>query len=68
MDSNQISEVDITWHIYVGTIAAIVPATIAVALRFFARYVSSAGFWWDDYTIVLSLVSVGRIVGGMESC
>jgi hypothetical protein len=56
MDSNQ-TEVDTTWHIYVGTIATIIPATIAISLRFAARYVSSAGFWWDDYTIALSLVS-----------
>ncbi|KAJ5651920.1 hypothetical protein N7507_009346 [Penicillium longicatenatum] len=55
MDSNQ-TEVDTTWHIYVGTIATIIPATIAVSSRFAARYVSSAGFWWDDYTIALSLV------------
>lgn len=61
------SEFDITWHIYVGTIATIVPATIAVALRFIARYVSTAGFWWDDYTIALSLVSFGKIGQGMVS-
>lgn len=57
MDLNQTSDVDITWHIYVGTIATVVPATIAVALRFTARHVSRAGFWWDDYTIAMSLVS-----------
>ncbi|KAJ5909579.1 hypothetical protein N7504_004222 [Penicillium tannophilum] len=56
MDLNQTSDVDITWHIYVGTIATVVPATIAVALRFTARHVSRAGFWWDDYTIAMSLV------------
>lgn len=48
---------DISWRIYVGTITTIVPATIVVILRYIARYVAKAGFWWDDYTIVAALVS-----------
>jgi hypothetical protein len=48
---------NISWCIYVGTITTIVPATIVVILRYFARYVARAGFWWDDYTIVAALVS-----------
>ncbi|KAJ5769392.1 hypothetical protein N7520_003951 [Penicillium odoratum] len=56
MESTQSSVDDITWHIYVGTLTTIVPATLAVILRFLARHVSDAGFWWDDYTIAMSLV------------
>jgi hypothetical protein len=48
---------NISWRLYVGTITTIVPATIVVLLRFIARYVAKAGFWWDDYTIVGALVS-----------
>lgn len=48
---------NISWRIYVGTITTIVPATIVVVIRFIARYVAKAGFWWDDYTIVGALVS-----------
>ncbi|KAJ5288743.1 hypothetical protein N7478_001773 [Penicillium angulare] len=47
---------DITWHIYVGTISTIVPATLAVILRLTARHVSRAGLWWDDHTIVIALI------------
>jgi hypothetical protein len=53
---NQSSE-DISWHILVGTIVAIVPATLCVILRFISRHVSRAGLWWDDYTIAIALVS-----------
>lgn len=31
-------------------------STIAVILRFIARHLSRAGLWWDDWTILLSLV------------
>ncbi|KAJ5718278.1 hypothetical protein N7488_003924 [Penicillium malachiteum] len=56
MESSGASQVDdITWHIYVGTITTIVPATVAVLLRFVARRVSKAGLWWDDYTIAVAL-------------
>ncbi|OQE29505.1 hypothetical protein PENSTE_c002G02241 [Penicillium steckii] len=47
---------NISWRIWVGTLATLIPATIVVVLRFVARYVSRAGLWWDDYTIVISLV------------
>lgn len=47
---------NISWHIWVGTTTTVVPASLAVALRFTARYVSRAGFWWDDYTILVALV------------
>lgn len=32
-------------------------AVIAVALRFFARRVSRAGFWWDDWLMIPALVN-----------
>ncbi len=47
---------NMAWHIWVGTITTLVPATLAVILRLIARYISSASCWWDDYTIVLALV------------
>jgi hypothetical protein len=47
---------NISWRVLVGTIVSIVPATICVILRFVARNVASAGLWWDDYTIAVSLV------------
>ena len=31
-------------------------STIAVLLRFVARYLSKAGLWWDDWTILMALV------------
>lgn len=48
--------VNIAWRIWVGTIATLVPATISVVLRFIARYVARAGYWWDDWTILVALV------------
>ena len=39
------------------TITLTVAATIAVILRFIARKISPASFWWDDWTIIISLVS-----------
>jgi hypothetical protein len=48
---------NIAWHLYVGTIVTIVPATIAVILRFISRHVARVGLWWDDYTIAIALVS-----------
>jgi hypothetical protein len=48
---------NISWHILVGTIITIVPATLCVILRFISRHVARAGLWWDDYTIAVALVS-----------
>ncbi|KAL2860649.1 hypothetical protein BJX68DRAFT_90142 [Aspergillus pseudodeflectus] len=47
---------DISCRIWIGTIVTVVPATIAVALRFVSRHISRAGFWWDDWVIAVSLV------------
>lgn len=58
MESTQLPPVNISWHIWVGTTTTIVPAVIAVTLRFTARHVSRAGFWWDDYTILVALVGI----------
>ncbi|KAJ0426095.1 hypothetical protein BJY00DRAFT_124647 [Aspergillus carlsbadensis] len=56
-DDGLASEIeDISYRIWIGTIVTIVPATIAVALRFVSRYISRAGFWWDDWVIAVSLV------------
>lgn len=51
---------DISWRIWVGTLTTVIPATIIVILRFVSRHASRAGFWWDDYTIVISLVNTSQ--------
>lgn len=43
--------------LYGGTITLIIVAAVAVALRLTARKVSAANFWWDDWTLVIALVS-----------
>jgi hypothetical protein len=40
------------------TYVFLVLATIAVALRFWSRYIAHrAGFWWDDWLALVSLAS-----------
>lgn len=56
MTSTQNPDDNIAYHIWIGTIVTLVPATIAVVLRYLARHLSRAGLWWDDYLIVVSLV------------
>ncbi len=46
----------VAWKVWLGSVVSVVLATIAVALRLFARKLSAAPFWWDDWTIVASLV------------
>ena len=42
----------------------LVLATLAVALRFWARYIAhKAGFWWDDWTSLAALVSSSSSLG-----
>ncbi len=48
----------VAWKVWLGSVVSVVLATIAVALRLFARKLSAAPFWWDDWTIVASLVSI----------
>ncbi|KAL4941124.1 hypothetical protein BDV06DRAFT_223418 [Aspergillus oleicola] len=47
---------NIAYQIWVGTIVTVVAATIAVVLRFISRSIAKAGFWWDDWVIVASLI------------
>ena len=55
-------DVSLAWKVWLGSIVSVVAATVAVALRLFARRLSAAPFWWDDWTIVASLVSMsGRV-------
>ena len=49
------------WKVWLGTIVCVVAATIAVAARLLARKISAAPFWWDDWTIIASLVSMALI-------
>ncbi len=43
--------------IVVGAIVGVL-ALIAVLLRFYVRYYRGAGFWWDDWFILASILSV----------
>ena len=43
------------WVIGVAA-GAIAFTAVAVALRCWSRALAKAGFWWDDYTILISLV------------
>lgn len=44
-------------HYVIGAaIAAIVASTVAVILRGCSRAMAKAGFWWDDWLIIVSLV------------
>ncbi|KAL4918830.1 hypothetical protein BDW62DRAFT_200472 [Aspergillus aurantiobrunneus] len=43
-------------RIWIGTIATVVSATIAVLLRFISRSIAKAGLWWDDWVIMVSLI------------
>ena len=46
-----------TAELYGVTSALLVIATAAVILRLLSRRVSSASFWWDDWTILAALVN-----------
>lgn len=53
----------------VGSIVATwVFAVICVALRFFARRISRAGFWWDDWLMIPALVKLFHCVGDRARC
>ena len=56
MTTAQVPDDDISYRIWAGTIVTVVPATLVVALRIVARLVSHVGLWWDDCTIMVSLV------------
>ena len=47
----------VAWKVWLGSIVSVALATIAVSLRLLARRISNASFWWDDWTILASLVS-----------
>ncbi|XHG09504.1 hypothetical protein AWENTII_012559 [Aspergillus wentii] len=47
---------NIAYRLWIGTIVTLVPATIAVIVRFIARFASRVGYWWDDYTIIVALI------------
>ena len=56
MTSTADEVVDIDYRIWIGTVVTVVPATAAVTLRFVSRHIAKAGYWWDDWAIVASLV------------
>ena len=43
-------------RVIISSAILIALSTTAVILRFVARYLSRAGLWWDDWTILLALV------------
>lgn len=47
----------LTAPLYGITATLLAVATIAVVLRLFARKLSKASFWWDDWTIMAALVT-----------
>lgn len=42
-------------------------STISVILRFVSRGVSKTPLWWDDYTVLIALVSAGLLLDLSES-
>ena len=46
----------VAWKVWLGSVVSVGLATLAVAARLIARKISAAPFWWDDYTILISLV------------
>ena len=49
-----------TREIYGATITLTIIATAAVILRFISRKISTASFWWDDWTILIALVTLSE--------
>lgn len=54
----------IAWHLYVGCLTTGIPATIFVALRFFARHLGDIPLKADDWLIAGSLVWRSSSSGG----
>jgi hypothetical protein len=47
---------DVTSSVLAAAIPTFALATIGVTLRIFARRLTAAKFWWDDYLIFISYV------------
>ena len=47
---------------YAMAVILSVLAMVAVVLRFYARYLKAAGYWWDEYLIVPALVCVAVLL------
>ena len=56
MGSNDNNEDDTSATTAVGALV-IVLAVMSVALRFYTRYFTRAGFGWDDWFILLALIA-----------
>lgn len=54
-------------EIYAGTIILLVVATAVVILRLYARRLSVVSLWWDDWTLVVALVSNCKLISFMIS-
>lgn len=51
----------VAWKVWLGSVVSVALATIAVAARLLARRLSAAPYWWDDWTIIASLVRLALI-------
>lgn len=58
---------DIDYQIWIGTVVTVVAATGAVTLRLVSRHIAKAGYWWDDWVIIASLVYLATITIISES-
>ncbi|KHN94008.1 uncharacterized protein MAM_08137 [Metarhizium album ARSEF 1941] len=47
----------ITYTVYTGIFATLIPSSLLLGLRFYARRLKRVPLWWDDYLAVLALVS-----------
>ena len=55
--SEDVHAYGVGWKVWLGTIITIVPATLLVAARFYARTKVRAGLREDDWMILCALVS-----------
>jgi hypothetical protein len=55
VQANQGPKVDII------AITAFTLAVMAVALRFFARFMTKASLWWDDWAVLTALVGYATL-------
>ena len=63
MNTMSVYEESRVGEVYGGTIPLLVLGTLLLIARIIARKISAAKLWWDDYTIVVALVSKAGPLG-----
>ncbi|KAL8934398.1 MAG: hypothetical protein Q9216_005931 [Gyalolechia sp. 2 TL-2023] len=58
---------DRTPSVYGGSISLIVIVNIAIVARLYARKISNVRLWWDDFIIILALVTRSQLQLSIES-